>query len=418
MECNKGFDKFDVIIRFSVLDGSNITVKNIIVFGSGQIGHDALLFLGSENIECFCDNNPSLAGTKKYGKIVISFEELKKFQDAVIVIAVAGYNAYAIAEQCEKTGIADYLIFTFLRETFPDYDQKAFLNLINDPMMRMKVRKDIYLKRSEELERQVAYFRTHADIRHMKPASGELRRRQLKCVQVSAKFLEKISGLGIKPILCSGNLLGYVRHNGFIPWDDDVDFALIRDEFEKLKEYCRLYIYSEYEWNAKEKEVAPGMESYYWVLRHDHFGIVEVLDSGDCIGIDFFPLDYYADDYDLRDLKGWANDLREKLICMDSEEEKIQYIENARKRNDKNIVKESGHIYMGIDNMAIWQECYRDQFIPREVLFPLKAVMWEGEYFWVPNNPEEYLTYEYKQPWDFPKDVGIPLHFNALGEES
>ena len=47
MECNKGFDKFDVIIRFSVLDGSNITVKNIIVFGSGQIGHDALLFLGS-----------------------------------------------------------------------------------------------------------------------------------------------------------------------------------------------------------------------------------------------------------------------------------------------------------------------------------------------------------------------------------
>ena len=73
---------------------------------------------------------------------------------------------------------------------------------------------------------------------------------------------------------------------------------------------------------------------------------------------------------------------------------------------------------MGIDNMAIWQECYRDQFIPREVLFPLKTVMWEGEYFWVPNNPEEYLTYEYKQPWDFPKDVGIPLHFNALGEES
>ena len=40
----------------------------MIIFGSGQIGHDALVFFGSENIDCFCDNNPVLRSTEKYGK--------------------------------------------------------------------------------------------------------------------------------------------------------------------------------------------------------------------------------------------------------------------------------------------------------------------------------------------------------------
>ncbi len=63
----------------------------------------------------------------------------------------------------------------------------------------------------------------------------ELRRMQLLQLGMMVEFDRVCKQEGIHYVICCGTLLGAVRHKGYIPWDDDADIAMLREEYEKFK---------------------------------------------------------------------------------------------------------------------------------------------------------------------------------------
>ena len=66
-----------------------------------------------------------------------------------------------------------------------------------------------------------------------------LRNIQLCELDVLCRFSELCDAHGLKYYLVGGTLLGAIRNGGFIPWDDDVDVAMPRVDYEKLASLCR-----------------------------------------------------------------------------------------------------------------------------------------------------------------------------------
>ena len=66
------------------------------------------------------------------------------------------------------------------------------------------------------------------------PDGSMLRKQQLRMLEILL-YIDKIcKENNIKYWLSSGTLLGAVRHGGFIPWDDDLDIEMLREDYEKF----------------------------------------------------------------------------------------------------------------------------------------------------------------------------------------
>lgn len=62
-------------------------------------------------------------------------------------------------------------------------------------------------------------------------------------IDLYKKFAEVCDKHGLKYFLVFGSLLGCIRHKGFIPWDDDLDVGMPREDYDKLLELSDEFTY-------------------------------------------------------------------------------------------------------------------------------------------------------------------------------
>ena len=62
----------------------------------------------------------------------------------------------------------------------------------------------------------------------------QLRRIQLAELEILDQIHEFCKKNGLRYSLAYGTLIGAVRHGGFIPWDDDIDIVMPREDYNKL----------------------------------------------------------------------------------------------------------------------------------------------------------------------------------------
>lgn len=104
--------------------------------------------------------------------------------------------------------------------------------------------------------------------------------------------------LDIKYTLFAGTLLGSVRHKGFIPWDDDLDIIMLREDYDRFLLEADEYLDSELFF--LQKEFSEHWPMFFSKLRLNGTACIEKYHPKDPeihqgIYIDIFPCDDAAD---------------------------------------------------------------------------------------------------------------------------
>lgn len=115
-------------------------------------------------------------------------------------------------------------------------------------------------------------------------------------------ILEKISSLcdeyDIAWFIDAGTLLGAARHQGFIPWDDDVDIAMLRPDYDRFIEVARDHLPCGYSLHTFDD--TPGFAGMFAKVYRDGtvFATKETQEAGcdQSIFVDIFPYDFLEAD--------------------------------------------------------------------------------------------------------------------------
>lgn len=241
------------------------------------------------------------------------------------------------------------------------------------------------------------------DITKIPPANGLMRELQLANLKILKSVDTFCKKHKIRYWLEYGTLLGACRHGDFIPWDDDVDIGMLREDYDKM-----IAIFNQENKDSElELNFHCGKNGSSNMVKIQHKHIPETW-------VDIFPYELYS-----RKVETWV----EKQKLTKEVQKKILKYRMPYKGGDKQKYQQTlRHIHFekimeGVpaalekDKPAVFTSCdflhapKYSFFLDYETIFPLKKIKFSGYEFSAINDTDTYLTATYGDYMAYPKYV-------------
>lgn len=262
--------------------------------------------------------------------------------------------------------------------------------------IKIKYPKLKYLK-IQHLNPYYGYKKNNVDITTIPPATGQIRDIQLANLALLKELDYVCKKQGLTYWLDGGTLMGAVRHKGFIPWDDDIDTAMFREDYKRIIE----------EFNKTTRN--PDIFAGYTMDKNNNLLIKIQHKKCKYLFCDIFPWDNYGEllstEEEIAKTKQIKDIMSKELnssLNITEYKQKVQEVMKSQILHPLTEENNKKSFVWGIDYHHQW----KNWFTHYDVTFPLKTISFEGYEFPCMNNPDAFLTRVYGHYMDYPSKIG------------